>query len=201
MTDPLGTVRRLPSTLLRAVAGALGDLSDLRGSHVAFLGLGSNVGDRLTFLQDAVDAVHADPVSRVDAVSSVYETAPVGGVEQDSFYNCAARVVTRRSPRRLLVLAQAVEHAGLRVRTVRWGPRTIDVDLLLYADRVVELPGLTVPHPRLVERAFALVPLMEVAPGQRLPDGTSLATAVSRLAPVEGVRAIGSQVHVPGVAS
>lgn len=164
----------------------------------AFLGLGSNLGDRFTLLQAAVDALDADPVTRVDAVSSVYETEPVGGPEQGSYYNAAARVATRRTPRRLLALCHDVERRLGRVRAERWGPRTIDVDILLYGEAVVARPDLEIPHPRLRERAFALVPLMEVAPGQRLPDGTSLASALAGLAPVEGVRMIGTQIHLPG---
>lgn len=169
-----------------------------RHEQFAFLGLGSNLGDRLTSLQRAVDALDADAVTRVDAVSSVYETEPVGGPDQEPFYNLAVRLATRRSARRLLALCQDVERRLGRVRGVRWGPRTIDVDVLLYGDDVVTRADLQIPHPRLHERAFALVPLMEVAPGQRLPDGTSLATALARLAPVEGVRMIGTQVHLPG---
>jgi 2-amino-4-hydroxy-6-hydroxymethyldihydropteridine diphosphokinase len=164
----------------------------------AFLGLGSNLGDRLSLLQQAVEALDADTRTRVDAVSSVYETEPVGGPEQDPFLNIAVRVATRRSPKGLLRLCQDVETALGRERTVRWGPRTVDVDILLYADRTVARADLQIPHPRLVERAFALVPLMEVAPGQRLPDGTSLPAALAAIAPVEGITMVGSQVRSPG---
>lgn len=172
-------------------------LGDLGVERFAFLGLGSNLGDRLTTLQTAVDLLHADPATRVDEVSSVYETEPVGGPEQEAFLNLAVRVATRRSPHRLLQLCNEVEARLGRVRTVRWGPRTIDVDVLLYDDLVVAARDLVVPHPRLVERPFALVPLMEVAPGARLPDGRSLASLLARLAPIEGIAAIGTQVQVP----
>lgn len=169
-------------------------------THVAFLGLGSNLGDRLALLQQAVDALDADLRTRVDAVSSVYETAPVGGPEQDPFLNIAVRVATRRPPRSLLRLCQAVEAQLGRVRTVRWGPRTVDVDILLYGDRTVHRRDLEVPHPRLAERAFALVPLLEVAAGLRLPDGTTLTSALARLAPIEGVTMVGTQVRPPAEA-
>ncbi len=174
-------------------------LADRLGGRTefAFLGLGSNLGDRLGHLQQAVVLLDADPRSRVDAVSSVYETDPVGGPEQDPYLNLAVRIATRRSPARLLALCQAVEAALGRTREVRWGPRTIDVDILLYDQKVVERPDLSVPHPRLVERAFALIPLIEVAPGQRLPDGRSLPAVLARLAPVQGVTMIGEQVHAP----
>jgi 2-amino-4-hydroxy-6-hydroxymethyldihydropteridine diphosphokinase len=164
---------------------------------LAFLGLGGNLGDRLALLQQAVDAIDADARTRVEAVSSVYETEPVGGPEQEPFLNIAVRVATRRRPRSLLRLCQSVESELGRVRTVRWGPRTIDVDILLYEDQTVQRRDLDIPHPRLLERPFALVPLIEVAPGQRLPDGTSLPTALARLAPIDGVVMVGSQVRLP----
>lgn len=165
--------------------------------EVAYLGLGSNVGDRMGILQAAVDGVHADARTRVLEVSSVYQTAPVGGPEQEDFLNIAARVATRRSPLRLLRLCQAVEAALGRERAVRWGPRTIDVDILLYGPRTVAVRSLRIPHPRLAERAFALVPLIEVAPGESFPDGTSLTSALARLAPIDGVTMVGHQVRVP----
>lgn len=168
-----------------------------RAEVFAFLGLGSNLGDRLTHLQAAVERVDADPDTRVDAVSSVYETDPVGGPEQEAYLNIAVRVATRRSPRRLLRLCHEVEDAGGRVRDERWGPRTIDVDILLYGQRQMSGRRLEIPHPRLTERPFALIPLIEVAPGQRLPDGRSLPAVLARLAPVEGVRMIGTQVRHP----
>ena len=163
----------------------------------AFLGLGSNLGDRLDYLQGAIDLLDADALTRVDAVSSVYETEPVGGPEQEAFYNLAARIGTRRSPRQLLQLCWRVEAQLERVREVRWGPRTVDVDVLLYADRSISKRDLQIPHPRLAERPFALIPLIEVAPGQALPDGRSLTSLVVRLAPIEGVHAIGEQVRTP----
>ena len=173
----------------------------MRRERFAFLGLGSNIEDRLDHLQAAVDALDADPRIRVDAVSSVYETEPVIPLDdppvQGPYLNLAVRVATTHSPRGLLRAALAVEAALGRVRTVRWGPRTVDVDILLYGDRVVRRRRLQIPHPRLHERAFALIPLLEVAPGGRLPDGTSLATALARLAPIEGVTMVGTQVRMP----
>lgn len=168
--------------------------------ETAFLGLGSNLGDRIDFLQRAVDLLDADPKVHVDAVSTVYETEPVGEPEQEPFLNLAVRVRTRRSPRRLLHLCHEVEEALGRVRAKRWGPRTIDVDILMWNGRVVATRALQIPHTRLAQRAFALVPLVEVAPGMTMPDGTSLATLLARLAPIEGVTAIGTQVRTPGQA-
>jgi 2-amino-4-hydroxy-6-hydroxymethyldihydropteridine diphosphokinase len=183
--------------VIRGIGGRLVEAL-LPSTRFAFLGLGSNLGDRLALLQQAVDALDADTRTRVEAVSSVYETEPVGGPAQDPFLNIAIRIATRRSPSSLLALCQRVEADLGRVRTVRWGPRTVDVDILLYAEEVVDRPDLAIPHPRLLERAFALVPLVEVAPGQRLPDGSSLSSALARLAPVEGVTMVGSQVRGPG---
>lgn len=173
-------------------------LGTTRRVEFAFLGLGGNLGDRMATLQRAVDLLHADARTRVDAVSSLYETRPVGGPEQEDFLNLAVRVATRRTPRALLALCNDVERALGRVRRERWGPRTVDLDILLYGDRVVRRRDLRIPHPRLAERAFALVPLLEVAPGQRLPDGRSLPSLVAALAPLEGIRAVGSQIVVPG---
>jgi 2-amino-4-hydroxy-6-hydroxymethyldihydropteridine diphosphokinase len=181
---------------LRALVERLVDRVSL-STRVAFLGLGSNLGDRFTLLQDAVTALDADTRTRVDAVSSVFATEPVGRPEQDPFLNIAVRVATRRSPQSLLALCQSVEQQLGRVRTVRWGPRTVDVDILLYGCEVVDRPQLQIPHPRLTERAFALVPLIEVAPGQLLPDGTRLTTALAALAPVEGIQSVGSQIQLP----
>lgn len=172
-------------------------MSPVRREAFAFLGLGSNIGDRLGYLQQAVDTLHADRLTRVDAVSSVYETEPVGGPEQEPFCNLAVRVATRRSPRQLLALCHEVEDALGRVRTQRWGPRTIDVDILLYEQRTVRRRQLEIPHPRLAQRPFALVPLIEVAPGQRLPDGRSLPAVLAGLAPIEGVHMVGAQVRHP----
>lgn len=168
-----------------------------RRERWAFLGLGSNVGERLDHLQRAVDLLHATRGVSVEEVSSVYETDPVGGPDQEPFLNMAVRVTTTRGPWRLLRAGQRVERALGRTREVRWGPRTIDVDILLYEQRVVALPGLEIPHPRLAERPFALVPLIEVAPGGTLPDGRSLTRVLADLAPIEGVTMAGQQVREP----
>jgi 2-amino-4-hydroxy-6-hydroxymethyldihydropteridine diphosphokinase len=131
----------------------------------AYLALGSNLGDRLGHLQSAVDglAAHA-PEVRVVGVSSVYETAPVGGPAQDDYLNAVVAIETDLGPHALLDLAHRCEDEAGRVRTTRWGPRTLDVDVLLYGDTEVDDDVLTVPHPRMWERDFVLVPLRDVAP-------------------------------------
>jgi 2-amino-4-hydroxy-6-hydroxymethyldihydropteridine diphosphokinase len=136
----------------------------------AYIGLGSNLGDRAGFLRRAVELLRADPEIEVVAVSSVRETDPVDLVDQPRFLNAAVEVETGLTPRALLERLLAVEQELGRRRTgPRYGPRTIDLDLLLYADEVVDEPGLTVPHPRLAERRFALEPLHELAPDVVVP--------------------------------
>jgi 2-amino-4-hydroxy-6-hydroxymethyldihydropteridine diphosphokinase len=126
----------------------------------AFLGLGSNLGDRWTNLRTAVDAL-----PDVVAVSPVYETDPVGGPEdQGPYLNCVVMLITDRTPRQLLSLCRELEATAGRVRDERWGPRTLDVDVLLVGDAVVDDPDLQVPHPRMWERPFVLVPLADIAP-------------------------------------
>jgi 2-amino-4-hydroxy-6-hydroxymethyldihydropteridine diphosphokinase len=134
----------------------------------AFLGLGSNLGDRWQYLRDAI-AKLPDLVR----ISPVYETDPVGPPGQDPYLNCVVELSTDRSPRQLLAVARAAEEAAGRVRTTRWGPRTLDVDVLLVGDQFVNDADLTVPHPRMWDRAFVLVPLADLAPdlvGDRRPD-------------------------------
>jgi len=126
----------------------------------AFLGLGSNLGDRRGYLKAAVARI-----PDVVAVSQLYETDPVGGPPgQGAYLNCVVELLTARTPRELLSVAQAAEAAARRVRTARWGPRTLDVDVLLVGDEVVAEPDLVVPHPRMWERGFVLVPLADLAP-------------------------------------
>ncbi|CAN5445296.1 hypothetical protein BH23ACT9_BH23ACT9_24400 [soil metagenome] len=197
--------------MLRRAVGAVRDLLELRqppaGPEVVFLGLGGNVGDRLHYLNRAVALLHAHPRIAVEDISSVYETealtlprtpADVGSPPQEvpAYLNIAVRAMTDLAPMPLLRACQKVEHTLGRVRTVRWGPRTVDVDVLLYGDRRLGSPVLTVPHPGLTARGFVLVPLMEVAPGWRLPDGQTLAQAIVAITPIEGIVAIGRQVSL-----
>jgi 2-amino-4-hydroxy-6-hydroxymethyldihydropteridine diphosphokinase len=131
----------------------------------AFLALGANLGDRVAALRGAVAAL-----PDVVAVSSVYETAPVGGPEdQGPYLNAVVQLDTELSPRELLVWCRRLEDEAGRVRTERWGPRTLDVDVLLVGDLVVDEPDLVVPHPRLWARPFVLIPLADLAP-DLVPD-------------------------------
>ena len=135
-------------------------------SVAAYLSLGSNVGDRRANLDAAVASLAEAPGLSLRGVSTYHETAPVGGPSgQGAFLNAAAVVETTLGPRGVLASLQAIEAQSGRVRDVRWGERTLDVDLLIYGDQVIDEPGLIVPHPRMAVRRFVLAPLAEVAPG------------------------------------
>jgi 2-amino-4-hydroxy-6-hydroxymethyldihydropteridine diphosphokinase len=159
---------------------------------VAYLGLGSNVGDRRSHLAAAVAALPSHGVEIV-ASSSVYETEPVGLVtDQGEFLNACLRVETALGPEELLDACKAVERDVGRTGTeVRHGPREIDVDLLLFDGRTYRSERLTIPHPTIVERRFVLVPLLELDPGLTLPDGTALADALGALGEGQAVRVAG----------
>ena len=131
----------------------------------AYIALGSNLGDRELNLLRGVSEVGRLPGSRVTALSSFYETSPVGIVVQDAFYNAVLRLSTRLDARSLLTHLLRIENETFtRVRTVHQGPRRMDLDLLLYGDRTINEEDLVVPHPRLAERRFVLQPLCEIAP-------------------------------------
>ena len=161
----------------------------------ATLGLGSNVGDRLGTLQSAVDQLVLGGVRAV-ACSRVWETDPVGPPQPD-FLNVVVLARTALDPSGVLAACQRVESALGRVRAERWGPRTIDIDVLLYDDLVVDEPDLAIPHPRLAERAFVVLPLLEVTPDPVLPDGTRLRDL--RLGPqaVGGARPFAPPLRLP----
>lgn len=168
------------------------DVPSAPSSITAYLGLGANVGDALETLTAAVFALHESDGIAVADVSGIYETEPWGDVEQDPFLNCCVRIVTSLGPHALLDELQTTETAFGRDRAaeVRWGPRPLDIDLLLYGDETIETPDLVVPHPRMHERAFVLVPLLEIMPGGTLPDGRRLARLLNDLAPITGVELV-----------
>lgn len=152
-----------------------------------YLALGSNLGDRLETLRRAVDLLSARAGVEVVRSSRVYETDPVGP-PQPAYLNAVLEVRTELEPRGLLEACQAVEAELGRVGGERWGPRTIDVDVLTYDKRTVDEPDLTIPHPRMHERGFVLVPLRELDPDPMLPDGRSLAELRPAPGSVLGVR-------------
>jgi len=150
--------------------------------HTAYIGIGSNLGERESTIRDALELLAADPELEVEAVSSILETDPVGVVDQPRFLNAAIRLATDLAPYPLLERLLAVEQQLGRVRTgERYGPRTIDLDLLLYGDEIVDEPGLRVPHPRLAERRFVLEPLAELDPGLVVPGLGSIQALLSEL--------------------
>jgi 2-amino-4-hydroxy-6-hydroxymethyldihydropteridine diphosphokinase len=175
-------------------------------SEPVLLGLGANVGDALGTLTAAVRALDELDGLEVIDVSGVYETDPwppaddPRAVPQEPFLNLVVRAETTLEPLALLRATQRLEVAMGRDRSreVRWGPRPLDIDLLIVGDRQFEGPELTVPHPRLAERAFVLVPLLEVVAGGALPDGRRFTQLLAALTPIEGIRFV---VRLEGVPS
>ncbi|MER7565518.1 2-amino-4-hydroxy-6-hydroxymethyldihydropteridine diphosphokinase [Streptomyces sp. NPDC048523] len=165
-SDP--TVQPVPASVVQRVDAA--DVT-LHNPKRAVLSLGSNLGNRLETLQGAVDALEDTPGVRVKAVSPVYETEPWGvdADSQPSYFNAVVVLKTTLPPSSLLERAHAVEEAFNRVRDERWGPRTLDVDIVTYAEVVSDDPVLTLPHPRAHERAFVLAPWHDVDPEAQLP--------------------------------
>ncbi len=148
----------------------------------AAIGLGSNLGDRAATLRSALTALGTDPAIDVVAVSAFQETEPVGVVDQPKFLNAAALLETTLSARELLDRLLAIERAHGRTRSgPRHGPRTLDLDLLLYGEETIDEPGLTVPHPRMHERRFVLDPLAELDPALEIPGRGPVQGLLARL--------------------
>ncbi|PAZ14489.1 2-amino-4-hydroxy-6-hydroxymethyldihydropteridine diphosphokinase [Streptomyces sp. SA15] len=171
-SDP--TVQPVPASVVEKVDAAD---TTLHNPQWAVISLGSNLGNRLETLQGAIDALEDTPGLRIKAVSPVYETEP-WGVEpgsQPSYFNAVVLLKTTLPPSSLLERAHAVEEAFHRVRDERWGARTLDVDIVAYADVVTDDPQLTLPHPRAHERAFVLVPWHDLEPEAQLPGRGAVA--------------------------
>ncbi|TCR11549.1 2-amino-4-hydroxy-6-hydroxymethyldihydropteridine diphosphokinase [Streptomyces sp. BK205] len=184
-SDP--TVQPVPAAVVQQVDAAD---TTLHNPKRAVISLGSNLGNRLETLQGAVDALEDTPGVRVKSVSPVYETEPwgVAGDSQPSYFNAVVVLKTTLPPASLLERAHAVEEAFNRVRDERWGPRTLDVDIVAYADVVSDDPVLTLPHPRAHERAFVLVPWHDVEPEAQLPGRGPVAALLDTVTR-EGVEA------------
>ena len=133
-------------------------------NNTAYIALGSNIGKKETYLKEAVRKLHEHPEVQVELISSIYETTPVGYENQDDFLNMAVKITTSLRPEELLSLTQKIEQELGRTREVRWGPRTADLDILLYNRENIETEQLVVPHPRMYERLFVLVPMSEICP-------------------------------------
>jgi len=153
-----------------------------------FLSLGTNVGDRSFYLQEAVRLLEQQPEISITHISSIYETDPVGYLDQASFLNIVVQGETSLPPQALLQKTQDIENKLGRERLVRWGPRTIDIDILLYNNKEIVTEDLMIPHPRMQERAFVMVPLAEIAPDLRLPGTKEKVSEVTALFRGEGVR-------------
>lgn len=163
----------------------------LHSQRCAVIALGSNLGNRLDTLQGAVDALADTPGLRIKAVSAVYETEAVGGPdEQPNYYNAVVVLRTSLPPRDLLERGNAIEDAFGRVRTVRWGARTLDVDILAYEGVVSDDPQLLLPHPRSHERAFVLAPWLDAQPEAEVPGYGQVSVLLEKLGgpDAQGVR-------------
>lgn len=156
------------------------------GGRRVVLSLGSNLGDRLENMQRGIDALAAEPGLADIAVSSVYQTSPIGGPEQPDFLNAVMIAVSDLPSFLILGRCLAAERATGRDRTVRWGPRTLDIDVIACGDEVSDNPVLTLPHPRAHERAFVLAPWHEVDPGGYLPGAGAVADLLAGVG-MEGV--------------
>jgi len=132
--------------------------------HTAYIGMGANMGEKEENLKLAIDLINQSKLTKVTKISEFYETKPVGYVEQDNFMNCAIEVKTLLSPKELVRFLLNIEKELKRERIVRWGPRTIDLDVLLYDDIITSLEEIIIPHPRMQERMFVLKPLSDIAP-------------------------------------
>ncbi len=145
------------------------------------IALGSNLGIRLQNLQGAVDALHDAPDMSISAISPVYETEPVGGPVQPDYLNAVVIAATAQPAMTVLELAQGIEKMFHRVREVRWGPRTLDIDIITYGSEVSDDPRLTLPHPRAHERAFVLAPWLDLDPGASIPHRGRVADLLAGL--------------------
>jgi len=157
--------------------------------HRAFLSLGSNLGDRRAVLDEALVRLEASGSIRVVRRSALYDTAPVAKTDQPRFLNLVAELETDLSPGALLDATLTVEESLGRTRGVRWGPRTLDIDILLYDDLSMQTDRLVLPHPEMMHRRFVLEPLVEIAPGLILPDGRP-ARALLAAVPDQDVRRV-----------
>ena len=156
----------------------------LAESESAFIGIGSNLGERDRHVTSALTAISALPLTRLEGVSPWYRSTAIGPGEQRDYLNGVAQLRTRLSPHALLDALHDIEQNCGRIRQIRWGPRTIDLDILLFGELVVSDATLIVPHPRMRERGFVLFPLRDLVPDLVLPDGTPVAALCEACASV-----------------
>jgi len=161
------------------------------------IAMGSNLGDRLDYLQGGLDGLFDTPRITFLAVSPVYQTAPVGGPEQPDYLNAVVIAETTMPARAVLERCLSLEDAYGRVRDERWGPRTLDLDLIIYGDEVSNSPGLTLPHPHAHERAFVLAPWHDADPEAQLPGHGPVADLLAALGTAGVARVEGAVLHPP----
>lgn len=150
-------------------------------TKTAFIGLGSNLGDSISQLVSAICAMRELPDTQIVKTSSFYQSAPMGPPDQPVYINAVAKITTRLSPHDLLTSLQKIENSHGRERIgERWGPRTLDLDILLFGDETIKTDDLVIPHYGMAEREFVLVPLFEITPNMIMPDGLPLSVWVSR---------------------
>lgn len=147
----------------------------------AYLSLGSNMKEKIENIKKALVEIDHIPSTKITARASLYKTAPVGYTDQDWFVNTAVAVETGLSAQELLANVLDIEEKLGRVRKVRWGPRTIDIDILLYGDSIINEEDLIIPHPRMLERGFVLIPLAEISPELVFPGAIEIQQAVEKL--------------------
>jgi 2-amino-4-hydroxy-6-hydroxymethyldihydropteridine diphosphokinase len=171
----------------------------------AYIGLGSNEGDRLGNMAAAVEALSEIPETHLERVSHAYESQPAYVEEQPQFANAVAEITTSLSSVQLLGYLRDIEARLGRVREAENGPRTIDLDILLFGDEELNTPDLTIPHAHLLERQFVAVPLLEIAPGIQLPDGTPILREIATIGPITGdlgpVADLGASRNDPAIAA
>lgn len=172
-------------------------MSHPAASVIAYVGLGGNLGDAASTLRSAALSLAQLPGSRMLAASRLYRSSPLGRADQPDYYNAVVKLRTGLSPGALLEMLLAVESEFGRVRTgERWGPRTLDLDLLLHGGTVCSGERLTLPHPGMRERAFVLYPLAEIEPGLVLPQRERVADLLTRV-PAEGLECVGALIELP----
>lgn len=163
---------------------------------IAYIGLGSNLGDKVKNIKKAIQQLKSREGVKVLKVSSLYETAPVGYKDQPNFVNAVVEVHTDKQPDELLQITKAIEAALGRKKSFPWGPRLIDLDILLYNNLTYKSEKLSLPHPEVKNRAFVLVPLAEIAGEKVHPSGLAIKELLAKLGPVKGVKKLSHESNI-----
>lgn len=148
---------------------------------ISYLGLGSNIGNTKDNLDSAIKILNESKNCNILQVSSFYKTKPVGVTNQPDFLNAVVKIETQLSPEELLKLINSIENKLGRIRTIKWGPRTIDIDILIYGNIIINKENLVIPHPAMMERSFVLEPLSEIEPNMIMPNGENISDVLGRI--------------------